>query len=262
MLSLSRMKWPNTLTLIRHDTSAYNVLRDLKKDNPTYARFLAEWEKDFCSPATVQLAQEVQALFSLNVGDSATPLADGGGEQARRTGARLRESHELPDIIFVSPYRRTLQTLAHLTEGWPELAQVRTVEEERLREQEHGLTLLYNDWRVFYTMHPEQKRLKEQEGGYWYRYPQGENVPDVRLRIRSWIDTIVRDFAEKNILAVTHHLNILAMRATLERLSAEEFLRLDREEKPLNCGVTLYRGHPELGKNGRLLLESYNQKLY
>lgn len=156
----------------------------------------------------------------------------------------------LPDVIFVSPYFRTMETLEWMKKGWPELQNVKVYEEERIREQEHGLSLLYNDWRVFL------------EGAYWYRYPQGENVPDIRERLRSWLTTLTRDFAGKNILAVTHHLSILGLRANLERLSAEEFIKLDHSEPPANCSVTIYKGHPELGSDGRFLLESYNQKLY
>jgi broad specificity phosphatase PhoE len=256
------MKWPNTLYLIRHDTSAYNVLRAAKAGDPLYDRFLKEWEKDYRSAATRELAEQVNAAFALRTSDSATPLADSEGKQASMTGERLRHEATIPDVIFVSPYRRTLETLAHLTEGWPELATVRVYRDERIREQEHGLSLLYNDWRVFQTFHPEQRLLREQEGRYWYRHPQGENVPDVRLRNHSWLDTLIRGFSGQNVLVVTHHLNILATRANLERLDADEFVRLDQEEAPINCGVTLYRGHAELGENGRLVLEYYNRKYY
>lgn len=134
--------------------------------------------------------------------------------------------------------------------------------DERIREQEHGLSILYNDWRVFQTLHPEQKLLREQEGRYWYRYPQGENVADVRLRTHNWMGTLIRDFAEKKVLVVTHHLTILSLRANFERLDENGFLHLDEHEAPINCGVTVYRGNPNKGTNGKLELEAYNQKFY
>ncbi|HTM68372.1 MAG TPA: histidine phosphatase family protein [Candidatus Binatia bacterium] len=256
------MKWPSSLTLIRHDTSAYNVLRDAKKKDGVYAKFLAAWEKDPDADETCVLAREVVKKFALGVGDSDTPLADAEGRQARTTGEKMAAEFETPEVIYVSPYTRTLETLRHLIEGWPALEDVRIFKDERIREQEHGLALLYNDWRVFECLHPEQRGLRKMEGAYWYRFPQGENVPDVRLRNRSWIETLIRDWRGKRVLAVTHHLNILATRATLERLDAEEFLRLDKEEKPINCGVTMYKGHPDKGADGRLLLEFYNRKYY
>ena len=85
---------------------------------------------------------------------------------------------------------------------------------------------------------------------------------DVRERLRSWVITLIRELANKNVMAVTHHLAILSIRANLERLSKEDFLRLDKEEKPINCGVTIYEGDKKAGSNGRLVLKAYNQKLH
>ena len=58
------------------------------------------------------------------------------------------------------------------------------------------------------------------------------------------------------------HLTILGVRANLERLSAEEFERLDQEQKPINSGVTTYKGDPTQGQNGRLILTAYNLNLH
>jgi len=209
---------------------------------------------------------QVKAMYALKNGDHSTSLTldSGHGEQV---GKKLREMSledqiKLPDIVFVSPYERTLRTLARITVGWPELKNVRVVEEGRIREQEHGLSLIYNDWRVFQAFHPEQKELHDLEGSYYYRYPQGESMEDVRERNRSWLNTLTRDFAGANVLTVTHHLTILAARANLERLSAGECQFLDKYEKPINLGVTIYRGNPNLGSDGRLILDTYNAKLY
>jgi broad specificity phosphatase PhoE len=256
------MKWPETLTLVRHDTSAYNALKSVKEESPLYSTFKKLYEENPESPETLRLALEIKDSFALNFGDHDTPLATDIGEQARITGSKLRNLIKLPDIVFVSPFLRTHMTLDKLAEGWPELGGVETKEEERLREQDHGLALIYNDWRVFNTLHPEQRELRSIQGEYWYRYPQGDNVPDVRERLRSWLGTVTRDYAERSILTVTHHLTILSIRANLERLDEKEFIRLDHEEKPINSGVTIYKGHPELGSNGKLILEAYNLKLY
>lgn len=258
------MKWPKSLILIRHDVSVYNVLKDKKVKNPEYVRFLKEWEKCFNSPKARTLAEKLYKKFVLEVGDAGTPLVDEKGDNAIKTGLTLVREKKiiLPDVIFVSPYERTLSTLNCLIKGWPSLGSVKVYKEERIREQEHGLASLYNDWRIFFTLHPEQKFLKDKEGPYWYRWPQGENVPDVRERNRSWTATLIREFSEKNVLVVSHHLNILATRANLERLNAEQFVWLDREEKPVNCGVTLYKGNPNLGQDGKLELIFYNKKFY
>lgn len=258
------MKWPNLMLLVRHDVSTYNVLRDKKARSSLYREFLAEFSRDSDSETTRALARMVQAKFSLGIGDADTPLLDEEARRAEKVGAALRRVHgvEPPEVIFVSPYRRTKLTLAGLMRGWPEIGKVKVIEDERIREQEHGLSLVYNDWRVFHALHPEQKALYKLEGPYWYRYPQGENVPDVRERVRSWTNTIVRDFAERRIMAVTHHLSILALRANLERWDARTFQHTDKEDKPINCGVTVYRGYPDEGQNGRFRLDYYNHRFY
>lgn len=255
------MKWPAYLALIRHDVSAYNQLKCTRLKNEDYQTFVKQYEKDCESAVTRAMAQEIWDIFALGSGDHSTPLAN-DGVQAKKVGQELKKELELPDVIFVSPYLRTKETLKQLMEGWPELKKVKVVEDERIREQEHGLAILYNDWKVFYSMYPDQKKLHDLEGDYWYRWPQGENVPDVRLRVRSWFETLVRDYAEQKVLVVTHHLTILSIRAALERMSARDFINLNESLKPINAGVTLYKGDPSIGASGKLLLEYYNKKLY
>lgn len=256
------MKWPETLTLVRHDLSSYNALKQRKEEDPLYASFRKAFDKSPESGVTGRLAAEVVDHFSVNVGDHDTPLAQGAGWQAKKVGEELKRIIKLPNFIFVSPYLRAHLTLDKMQEGWPELKEVKTIEEERIREQDHGLSIVYNDWRVFDALHPEQIKLRKIQGPYWYRYPQGENIPDVRERLRSWLTTLARDYSGKRVLAVTHHLTILSLRANLERLDANEFIRLDHEEKPINCGVTVYGGNPKQGQDGKLILEAYNLNLY
>lgn len=172
----------------------------------------------------------------------------------------------LPDVIFVSPYLRTIQTKDALSEGWPELKNVKLVEDDRLREQGHGLAALYNDWRVFQCLHPEQYYLRQQEGEYNYHHSQGESVADVRDRFRSFANTLTRDrdYAGQHVLVITHHLAILAFMANIQRWGSSEFLRHDKDKelKPINCGVTTFICDPNQGKRGKLVLAKYNQRLY
>lgn len=256
------MKWPSLLMLIRHDVSVYNALKAKKNKNPLYQEFLRAWKADPESDKTRRFAREAHKIFKLDFGDHDTPLAEAEGRQAETTGKMLKKEFGPPDVIHVSPYLRARLTLEFMIKGWPELVEAKTYEEERIREQEHGLALLYNDWRVFEALHPEQRLLYNLEGSYWYRYPQGENIPDVRGRNRDWLSTLIREFSGKRVMAITHHLNILVTRANLERFGEEEFVRLDKEEKPINCGVTVYREKPLRGKDGKLVLNFYNKKYY
>jgi broad specificity phosphatase PhoE len=259
------MKWPNTLTVVRHGESEYNILKRLKEQDPLYQEFKSAYSRRQKDPKTVRkLAKTLLAKDGLviGVGDFETQLTAKGLEQAKKTAIELKKRIPLPDVVLVSPYERTKQTLGQMALGWTALNGVKLVEDERLREQEHGLSLIYNDWRIFNVMQPDQDRLRGIEGPYWYRYPQGENVPDVRERLRSMVGAITRDYQEKNVLVVTHHLSILALRANLERLDAAGFTDLDDNQKPVNCGVTIYRGDPTQGQDGHLVLDVYNQQLY
>jgi broad specificity phosphatase PhoE len=259
------MKWPESLSLVRHDVSAFNQLHTLKSQDPVYQEFRSAYDQGQWSDVTEQLAYRVMEHFALEVGDHDTPLVpveEGQKSNAELMASNLRNKIQVPDTIFVSPYKRTHQTLERMMQGGPELSEVRVVEEDRIREQDHGLALIYNDWRVFNTIHPEQRKLRDREGSYWYRFPQGENVPDVRERLRSWLGTVSRDYYEKNLLAVTHHLAILSLRANLERWSDERFIEVDTNEKPINAGVTIYRGDSTQGTDGHLVLDVYNALLY
>ncbi len=259
------MKWPESVTIIRHGESAYNALKALKNADPLYAEFKRAHSRRAKDPelarALVDKLLEV-GTFILGVSDRDTPLTERGQQQAEVTGAKLKDRIRLPDVILVSPYKRTHQTLGHMAVGWPELGDVKQIEDERLREQEHGIATIYSDWRIFEILHPEQEKLRRQNGAYWYRYPQGESVPDVRERLRSLNNKITRDYAGLDVMMISHHLTKLGYRANMEELDEHGFIDLNKNNKPINCGVTIYKGYPDLGKDGKLILDIYNEKFY
>ncbi len=257
------MKWPASITMVRHGESAYNALRAAKGKDPEYAEFLRLYEEDYRSPACRSLAETMWVRYGLSTSDYETPLSDAGLRQASRTGAALAaETQFQPDIVLVSPYLRTRQTWEQMQRGGFKADGARIIIEDRIREQEHGLSVLYSDWRVFHVLHPEQKLLRKHMGPYWYQYPQGESVSMVRDRLRDVTTMMIREFSSLHVLLITHHLTILSVRANYERLSPEEFIRLDDEEKPVNCGVTRYIGDPRQGSDGKLILGEYNTKHY
>lgn len=263
------MKWPNTLAFIRHGESAYNVLKS-NKHTETYLKFQKQFEKEFAaakeenwaSPELSRMARHLWNNFRLNVSDYNTPLTKEGFRQAKVTGQKLLKHVPKPDVIYVSPYLRTRETLRGIIEGCPGLKGVKAASEERLREQEHGLSTVYNDWRIYFTLNPVQALLFKLEGDYEYRFLNGENKADVRGRVRSFLATLIRENSGQNVLVVSHHLTLLSMMANLERWDREKFIKTDRTERPINCGLTIYKGDPSRGKEGRLMLKSYNKKLY
>lgn len=257
------MKWPKHLVIIRHGESAYNALRAQKAQSDLYHEFLAEFEAGTRSDRVYHLALKVKEEFALGYSDYATPLSERGAEQAYLTGQRMEErGFPKPDVVFISPYKRTNDTFQGLVAGGWNTAGAREVQEDRIREQEHGLSLLYSDWRVFHALHPEQAELHSQLGPYWYQFPQGESVSMVRDRVRSFMNTLVREHRGQVVYLVSHHLTKLSIRSLLERWPHEEFIRVDHDEKPVNCGITHYVGDPGSGSDGKLVLEEYNLQLW
>ena len=256
------MKWPQEVTFVRHGLSGYNALKGKKNQSRLYQAFRREFKKNPTGFLTRQLAKEVAKRFSLGYGDYETPLDEAGTGDIIQVGSTMPSKLELPDVVICSPYLRTRQTLQFLIQGWPELGKVKTYFDPRVREKEHGLANLYNDWRVMQALHPDQYRLYKILGPYWYRYPQGESMQDVRNRIQSWTATLIREFAGQRVLVVTHHLTIISIRANFERLSPEGFIQIDEDDKPINAGVTIYIGDPDQGIDGRLVLADYNLKWY
>ena len=67
------------------------------------------------------------------------------------------------------------------------------------------------------------------------------------------------EHAGLKILWISHHLTKLTVRANLEGLTPAELVRIDQQERPINCGVTIYRG---VAATNELVLSEYNRKLY
>ncbi len=256
------MKWPRRITLVRHGESTYNELKKKKDADREYQLFVKMFERDFQSDETRHLAKIMHARYVLGVSDCETPLTKAGITQSRATGSNLPKVIAVPDVVIVSPYLRPQQTHEHMVETWPELGNAKFKIDDRIREQEHGLALLYSDWRIFQVFHPEQKQLYDLQGPYWYQYPQGESRSQVRARARSMTDTLIREYAGLEVMLITHHLTILSIRANYEGFSPKVFTQIDETEKPANCGVTIYDGDPRLGKAGRLVLSMYNKTFY
>lgn len=258
------LKWPSELVMIRHGESVYNQSKEDKKTHSWYQLFVKSYEAYPDAIFTWFLAKMLEGSWKLPHSDADTPLTSLGHHQSYQTGQRLSQVLDKPDVVLCSPYTRTRQTYAGLVEGWTELGQVRMLEDLRLREQRHGLATLYNDRRIFHALNRIQRQLYEQEGEYYYVYPQGDSVEDVRERIMLWFATLVREFAGQRVLVVSHHLTILSVMANLERWTAQEFIAHDHEQKPRNCSVTRFVGNPGLGnsRQGTLTLESYNQVFY
>lgn len=223
-------KWPNLLVIVRHGQSERNVAKEQAKAGNS-------------------------SVWASGVRDVDTPLTSLGVQQAITTGQFLRDRYKF-DVIFSSPYMRTLQTSQHIAE---QLAAVpRIILEERIREIEFGVLdgLTHQGTRERY---PEEWERREREGKYWYRPPGGESRPDVALRVHSFLGTLTRDYRQKNVLVVCHSVVVLIFRRLLERWDEAKYMEVESEDDVLNCSLTTYRYDSEAR---RLNLDGYNSICY
>lgn len=224
-------KWPDLLIIVRHGQSERNVAKDQAK------------------------ASGAAMVWGSNVRDVDTPLTALGIQQAVATGKFLRDRAAF-DVIFSSPYMRTVQTSQHIAEQLTAGPQI--VLEERVREIEFGI-LDGLTRQGIQDRYPEEWVRREREGKYWYRPPGGESRPDVALRVHSFLGALTRDFRRQRVLVVCHSVVVLIFRRLLERWDEAKYLEVDQEDDVLNCGITIYKYDPEVT---RLKLDCYNSVCY
>lgn len=220
------MPRPSELRLIRHAESAGNVAR---------AAALA------AGAAVIDIASR----------DCDVPLSELGERQAAALGRWWARHLEPLDAIFCSPYVRAQETTAIALDaaGW----KVPVIVDERLREKEFGLLDRLTRQGIE-ARFPEQAELRRRLGKFYYRPPGGESWTDVILRLRSVLDEICAEYADRRLAVVCHQVNVLCFRYVLERLDEQQLLDIDRAGDVANCAVTTYF---RTG-GGALVLDSYN----
>jgi broad specificity phosphatase PhoE len=209
------MNPPETLWLVRHGESIANV-----------ARHMAE-------------AQNLLTIdFSQREPD--VPLSELGRQQSIAMGkwfAALPEKDK-PARIYISPFARTVESAALLTEI-AGLDAGKIVIDERLRERELGIfdRLTREGARQKY---PEECARRELLGKYYYRAPGGENWCDVIQRVKSfWRDLREKENSER-VLVITHEVVIRCFRCVLEGLNEEQIMAIDRACDIHNGAITEY----------------------
>jgi probable phosphoglycerate mutase len=227
--------WPASLWLVRHGESAGNVAR-------------------------LEAEGAVLPRIAIAGRDADVPLSPLGERQSAALGRWFGDlpEAEWPTIIFVSPYRRALQTVERLVAAaGAGLAGRPVIIDERLREKEFGV--LNRLTRAGITaQYPEQAALREQLGKFYYRPPSGESWCDVILRLRSVADQIQLQYAGERVLIVAHQVIVLCFRYLLERMTEAQIMAIDRQGDVANCGVTAYERVSAGGGSVDMALRLYN----
>ena len=219
-----RQNWPERMWLVRHGQSQGNVARDLAN-------------------------AAGHSVIDLDVRDVDVPLSDLGHQQADAAGRWFAAlpPDDRPEVILSSPYIRARQTAEAICKagalaGGPG----RTIVDERLREREFGVFDRLTTIGIR-EQFPEEAEHRKRLGKFYHRAPGGESWADVILRLRSAMNTINIQYADRRVLVVCHQVVVLCMRYILEELDEAQILTIDREAEVLNCGICAYEFEPDAG---------------
>lgn len=214
-------RWPKRLWLVRHGQSQGNIARDAAHEAG-------------------------HSVIDLDLRDVDVPLSDLGHQQADAAGrwfAQLPEG-ERPEVLLSSPYIRAKQTAEAICGAGGLAGGAKpTILDERLREREFGVFdgLTTKGIREHY---PTEAAHRAKMGKFYHRPPGGESWADVILRLRSALNTINLQYANKNVLIVCHQVVVLCIRYILEELSEGDILAIDRQADILNCGICAFDFEP------------------
>jgi broad specificity phosphatase PhoE len=213
---------PRNLVLIRHGESIGNVAveRMYKHQDDSLFR---EWQL-------------------LNRHSKTWELTPKGREQARACGIWMRDNglHKF-DHGYVSKYDRAMQTAALLG-----MAGEIDVKWHRpkviLRERDRGMAdiITVADLETDFA---HVKRGEEQEK-YLYRFPNGESLADVELRLRAFNNTLEREAANQDVAVCFHGEGMDVAQVYYEGISLEEYADRKRSKNPHdkihNCQIIHY----------------------
>jgi broad specificity phosphatase PhoE len=223
-------KWPQNLWIIRHGQSAGNVARD---------------------------AAETAGLPLIDIAgrDVDVPLSELGERQAQAVGAWFGTLPlgQRPTVILSSPYARaqaTAQRIVELAGIDPE--DISFVSDERLREKEFGILDRLTRHGIVQKF-PELSAQRAHVGKFYFRPPGGESWCDVILRLRSVLDTIIREHRGENVAVVAHQVIVNCFRYLLERMDEQAILAVDRMGDVPNCSITSYEFDRSIGRHGKLV---------
>ncbi len=168
-------------------------------------------------------------MSSIEVGDYSIPLSENGRKQAAEAGKRIGGDFLKQALVYTSPYRRARETLDAILDAVGLAGAdgpVRTYEDPRLREVEHGYEAL-----------EPQEQLRKTHGWFYYRFRGGESPADCYDRTSSFLESMMRQAERREtdrILIVTHGLTIRCFVMRFLHLSVEQF---DMLANPANCDV-------------------------
>ena len=185
------------------------------------------------------LGNQDESLFG-RMPDWKIPLSEKGKVQARAAGKRIQEiiGPSSPVLFYVSPYKRTKETLEHVqSQLHPRTLEhtLFTREEPRLREQDFGN---FQDRELIQQFKKERPKF----GRFFYRFPNGgESGADVFDRVSAFCGTFLQDLeqcgeaaSESTAVFVTHGITARLFIMKWLHWTVEDFETL---HNPNNCAI-------------------------
>ncbi|MEK7138716.1 MAG: phosphoglycerate mutase family protein, partial [Patescibacteria group bacterium] len=176
-------------------------------------------------------------------------LTDLGIRQAKTAGEWLKQNVPMPlDRFYVSDYIRAKETAVYL-----DLSGAEWKDEIGLRERDLALMDNLPDDE---KKHPFELEVRQHEIDPFFSYPAGgsESVAALIFRVKTdLVAHLARECSDKRVMIVCHGHVMRALQFLFEKLSHDDFIRLDSSKEPAdklrNCQVIWYtRRDPETGK--------------
>ncbi|XP_059661829.1 phosphoglycerate mutase-like protein AT74H [Cornus florida] len=161
-------------------------------------------------------------------------ITEKGVAEAEERGRRIREMIEKDGAadwkvyFYVSPYRRTLETLRSLGTAFERSRIAGVREEPRLREQDFGNFQDREKMKI-------EKAIRHVYGRFFYRFPNGESAADVYDRITGFRETLRADIdigrfqppgeqsPDMNLVIVSHGLTLRVFLMRWYKWTVEQF---------------------------------------
>ncbi|CAL9153224.1 unnamed protein product [Musa hybrid cultivar] len=168
------------------------------------------------------------------VPDPKIGLTPKGRRDAEECGLRIRDlvagdgADDWKVYFYVSPYRRTLETLRGLGKAFERSRIAGVREEPRVREQDFGNFQDREKMRI-------EKEIRHRYGRFFYRFPNGESAADVYDRITGFRETLRADIdigrfqppgersPNMNLVIVSHGLTLRVFLMRWYKWTVEQF---------------------------------------
>jgi broad specificity phosphatase PhoE len=158
-------------------------------------------------------------------------LVETGVQQARLSGAYVREHWGTPDVIYASHYARSRETIKHAFPG----AAFR--EDPRIAEVRRGIEYLLSDEQKA-ELFPWEAMRREREGEHHFRYLNGDSWADVESLDNSFLDSLYLRHGGKFVLISSHGKTIRLLNKILQNQSSEDVVSNGKDVE--NGSLTVY----------------------